>query len=210
MLLLLTQRDVGAYPCVAPEEALDRLQLDVDGLNPDVSARVLPNSSTWPPSGPRVAGRVLLGEEDEDDDDEPPLRKPRLSRSRRCRSRRRPWPSAARGPRRLRILQAVEEARQFAAQEENELEDIQRRLIEGHIVSEEELEMLRAQQEGERARGRDVAQKRLSCYCVLNKTRQHTRITYSSRSCDAQSTAYGCKMPSSTSAANTSGECRRM
>ena len=57
-------------------------------------------------------------------------------------------PSAARGPRRLRALQAVEEARQFAAQEENELEDIQRRLIEGHIVSEEELEMLRAQQRG--------------------------------------------------------------
>ena len=151
VLLLLTQRDMGAYPCVAPEEALDRLQLDVDGLDPDVSARVLPNSSDVAAAEPGLAWlcRVLLGEEDEDDDDEPPLREPAAEPQPPLQEQAASVsPSAARGPRRLRALQAVEEARQFAAQEENELEDIQRRLIEGHIVSEEELEMLRAQQRG--------------------------------------------------------------
>ena len=48
------------------------------------------------------------------------------------------------GGSRLRVIRELRNARQQAGSEDHDMEELQRRLMAGHILSEEELELIRA------------------------------------------------------------------
>ena len=160
VLLLLSRRDVAPHLCVQPSDAMNRLGLD--HTNGILHVALLDNSTDVANAEPGfewLCERLLSGEEDEDVAGEeyeyeeepaapppppPPAPPPPAP----------PPPqemglppmdadSPGRGPRRMRVLGAIRDARQYAGNEAQEIADLQHRLVAGHILSEEELERLR-------------------------------------------------------------------
>jgi hypothetical protein len=159
VLILLNRREAPTRMCMSEADALDRLGLLDSGVhvekldsssdiehanlgigwlcdeitNPVASRGASPASSSrlGSPSAARTDDPPNQGQPDrtaspiEDTGDSPS---------------RPPPPSGSR----MRALRGLRDARQYANAQDSQVEELQRRLIAGHILSEEELEMVRA------------------------------------------------------------------
>ena len=165
VLLLLNRREAPERVCVSPKEALERLglhetagvQIEIIAASADVASAdsgiawlcdevtnplasrgaspfgTPPNSSPAQSPGP---GRASQGADGHGmrsprpppttDEDEQVMRPPPPSGSR------------------MRALRGLRDAREYASAEQDHVQELQRRLMEGHILSTEELEMVRA------------------------------------------------------------------
>lgn len=154
LLLLHNQHDTAQQACVPPFETLARL-----GVREPRGVRMeqIVNSSDTARAEPGLAWlcRVLLFGEDEahihvasaaPDGGATLVSSP--SRADMLDDGATDDGGGARGPSRLRVMRTLREAREFASDEAGAVADIQQRVLAGHILSEAELEQVRAQTRG--------------------------------------------------------------
>ena len=154
VLLLLNQRDVPAHLCTPTTEALRRLGLQ---SAPDVGVATIANSTDVEGADPGIAWlcELLLGGDglsSSGGSPEPMLsNEPPAFSSGSGMMARAPHPPSAEpiddtAPRssRLRVLRELRDAREYTSNEASEVAELQERLMAGYILSEEELEMIRA------------------------------------------------------------------
>lgn len=150
LLVLLTQYDLAPHLCVPPDEALTRLGLDrAAGV---MNSCTLASSTDVDGAEAGIAwlcNRLMATDAGEDDDEvgdgvyEPA--EPVAAYAPPPRPQAPPLPPAEPTPRgsRLRIMSEIQRARQETGNEEAEIADLQQRLMDGHILSETDLERIR-------------------------------------------------------------------
>ena len=155
VLLLLNQRDVPAHLCTPTTEALRRLGLQ---SAPDVGVATIANSTDVEGADPGLAWlcELLLGGDSLSSSggspepmlsNEPPASSPgssMLTRPYPPRGADVPIDEPAPRSSRLRVLRELRDAREYAGNEASEVAELQQKLMAGYILSEEELEMIRA------------------------------------------------------------------
>lgn len=145
VLVLLNRRDASPHVCLPAAEALDRLGLP-DGRG--VHIERLANSYDLPSSDPGLDW--LCDELVRSDGPEPRDGAGELSAPRRPRSDDESDEEAAAAPQLpppgsgIRALRGLRDARQYVAAEAEHVAELQSRLMAGHILSQAELEMIRA------------------------------------------------------------------
>lgn len=152
MLLVLNQRDVPERACASVEQALTRLELSA--ADPSVGVQMIASSADV--AGAEVGIEwlcgVLAGVADGDgameEADDSNLGAPG---GQAAEEQLHSWnePAAeplrpAAGASRLRVMRTLQDARQQAGAHEADMEELQQRLMNGHILTEHELELIRA------------------------------------------------------------------
>ena len=159
VLVFLNRREAPPRVCVSEAEALERLGLSDCGVHVEKldSSSDLANSNLgieWlcdeitnpassrggSSSGSPRPGRSVAGLAGDDLDPGPPDGELLPAYDPIDSATRPPPPSGSR----MRALRGLRDARQYANAQDSQVQELQRRLMAGHILSEEELEMVRA------------------------------------------------------------------
>ena len=166
VLLLLNQRNVAPRACASTSEALERLNLRAGDAGVHVETLASSSDTAGAEAGLEWLCDVLVhgdrGEQMADDDDDTQASRgwqQQRQGQEQAEGQLHPWsmpeqpmePDGAEPPMappaggsRLRVIRELRNARQQAGSEDHDLEELQRRLMSGHILSEEELELIRA------------------------------------------------------------------